>query len=1387
MSFRVRLTALLSSLLVASGLPIVMAGPAHAAVGPPVLVGLAGSSVFTFSAATPGTIASSSTVSGLQAGDTLVDLEYRPLTGQLLAIGQTHLYTLNPANGVLSVLGGPVAPASTGTAFGSAYIPTTDQLRVVSDTDMNRRLNPANAASAGTDTTLTYAVGDPNVAANPSVVALGYTNDFAGAATTTAYGIDSGTDSLVRLGSAGGAPSSPDAGQLTTVGALAVDTGTLAELDIHAPNGTAYAVLTPPAGTTSSLYTINLGTGAATLVGAIGGGTAVRAMAATSSSQMKFSSTSFSLGEAGGSVTVSVTRTTSTNEGATTVDWATSNGTAEAGQDYTASNGTLNFPDSAGANTQTFTVPITNDAFIEGPEAFTVTLSNPTAGASLGTPTTATVNIADNENGTLYGLTDQNKITQVSVNNVASQIASVSVTGLQSGETLTSIDFRPATSQLLGVGTTGRLYAVNPVSGAATQIGSPMAGVTGGDFGSDVNPVTDTLRLVSDTETNLRINPDTAVATPDTALAYAVGDAAFGTNPNVVALAHTNNLPGAVSTTAYGIDSGTDSLVRLGSVDGAPTSPNSGQLTTLAPLGQNVSDLSGFDVVGGGGAAFVALTSTAISAPSRVYRIDLATGALTHLGLFGGNHPVRAIAVAPPGRFNLSAATYSAAEAAGSLSFTVNRTLGAPVTEAVNYAVGPGTATSGTDFTGTTGTLTFNGSETSKTVAVTLLDDAVDEPDETFTITLSSPTNGTSIGTGAAVATITDDDLTTLFATTSANRLISLRTDSLAATTTDVAITGLQPAETVVGLDSRPSNRTLYALGSTGRLYTVDVTSGAATVVGSASALTGTAFGADVDPVAGNLRVVSDADVNEVRNLSSGAVTAGTALAYPASGDASSGVNPNVVAIGYTNNVPGAASTTLYGIDSGTDKLVRVGSVGGSPSNAGTGVLTTVGALGVNTTDLAHLDLDPHGDLAFASLTAPAGTTSQLYRVNLTSGAAGLIGTIPGGSTITGLAVAPLATLVVAPATLTPVSGTATTVTVTAKGANNQTDTAYTAKPVLTSTDTHFTPGTCAAAVNGVATCTGVVFGDLGQKILTATAAGATGNVTVNVQPTGLAFTTAPAGASRNTPTTYVTAPVAGVSGASLAGYSATQTMTVSGGDATPQTITQPCAGPTCAFTTQFPSGGSRTIGVTDTSTPARSATANTAIKKATTVTIKVAKIVYSDEVSEVSGRLLAEGAPLPANTLVNISYRFVDKPNFVLLGQDTTDANGVFTLTRIVKWSLIWKVDFLGSNTAEPSTSAVGQAVRTRIRVDHASFIRGVLHFDGFTFPAHPGAMVALYLRRADGSYLYFGSPTRLNAQSGFSINRRLGPGRYNILIHIGDTKANLNGNSVTFPLTVR
>ncbi|MEJ7577034.1 MAG: Calx-beta domain-containing protein [Pyrinomonadaceae bacterium] len=112
-----------------------------------------------------------------------------------------------------------------------------------------------------------------------------------------------------------------------------------------------------------------------------------------------------------------------------------------------------------------------------------------------------------------------------------------------------------------------------------------------------------------------------------------------------------------------------------------------------------------------------------------------------------------------PGRFQFSSPTYRLSEDGGSALITVNRVNGITGTATINYATSNGTATAGSDYTDTSGTLTFAESEATKTFTVPIINDMTDEPDETVSLTLSGPTGGASLGNlSQSVLTINDND-----------------------------------------------------------------------------------------------------------------------------------------------------------------------------------------------------------------------------------------------------------------------------------------------------------------------------------------------------------------------------------------------------------------------------------------------------------------------------------------------------------------------------------------------------------------------------------------------------------------------------------------------------
>lgn len=227
-----------------------------------------------FAADAPSLLTCNVPLSGLLDTEFLLGIDFRPATGELYAIGSSppgdRVVTIDTASGAVTAVTQGLLDAIPGGYFGVAFNPIADRIRVVSNLDTNLRMNPTTGVVAATDPSLAYAAGDPNQGADAQVVHVAYTNSFPGAASTTVFAIDIGLDILVRIGSTGGTPVSPNTSQLTTIGPLGVDATASGGFDIDPATGAGWAALR--VGGVSRLYSIDLGTGAATLVGSIGAG-----------------------------------------------------------------------------------------------------------------------------------------------------------------------------------------------------------------------------------------------------------------------------------------------------------------------------------------------------------------------------------------------------------------------------------------------------------------------------------------------------------------------------------------------------------------------------------------------------------------------------------------------------------------------------------------------------------------------------------------------------------------------------------------------------------------------------------------------------------------------------------------------------------------------------------------------------------------------------------------------------------------------------------------------------------------------------------------------------------------------------------------------------------
>ena len=210
-------------------------------------------------------------------------------------------------------------------------------------------------------------------------------------------------------------------------------------------------------------------------------------------------------------------------------------------------------------------------------------------------------------------------------------VSSKAITGLPTGVVLGGIDFRPATGDLYALGSDKVVYRVNVATAIAVAEGpafelAPDA-LNSGNIGFDFNPTVDKIRVTSDADDNIRLNPDEGnLLSKDTSLTPA--------DVMVVGSAYTNS-----SFTAFATR---PTVTELYALDIAPSKDrlwiqrpaNNGTLIMPVSLGFNLGVNAGFDIAGSNNVGYVAGTQMGRSS-AELWRVDLATGKTRSLGRIG--------------------------------------------------------------------------------------------------------------------------------------------------------------------------------------------------------------------------------------------------------------------------------------------------------------------------------------------------------------------------------------------------------------------------------------------------------------------------------------------------------------------------------------------------------------------------------------------------------------------------------------------------------------------------------------------------------------------------------------------------------------------------------
>lgn len=242
-----------------------------------------------------------------------------------------------------------------------------------------------------------------------------------------------------------------------------------------------------------------------------------------------------------------------------------------------------------------------------------------------------------------------------------------------------------------------------------------------------------------------------------------------------------------------------------------------------------------------------------------------------------------------------------------------------------------------------------------------------------------------------------------------ANRLFTVDAAAPGVFLSNMAITGLNPGEQLLGIDLRPANLQLYGLatnGATSRLLLINSQTGVATSVGSGFTSpqipVSTFCGLGFAPATDMLHVSCFAGrQNFFINPTTGIVSIFNPFTFR-QGDPHVGANPLVDEFAYAGDVAGVQVNTVYGIDDGTATFLSIGSPTDVPPFS-SGQLTTVGQLNIGV-------LNQSGDMV-VNRNDPskvfATFNNKLFSVNVATGQGTLVGTFPAGSQIDGLALAP--------------------------------------------------------------------------------------------------------------------------------------------------------------------------------------------------------------------------------------------------------------------------------------------------------------------------------------------------------------------------------------------
>ena len=445
---------------------------------------------------------------------------------------------------------------------------------------------------------------------------------------------------------------------------------------------------------------------------------------------LQFSVASSVIGEASPTVTLTVSRTGG-SAGEVTVDFITIDGSALGETDFTPDGGMLTFP--AGVTSQTIVIGLNNDSFDETNETFEVMLDNPGGGASLGTRNVATVTITDND----------------TAGEIKFAATAVSV-GEAAGEAVITLSRAGGTAEgvTVDVLVTDVTSTVDDDYSITTETVEFAAGVTTATFtlvitDDDSSEGDETLQL-------LLTNP--------------TGGATLGRGTNVTVTIVDNEVSFQLSAESYTINEAGPAVVVTVTRSGPTTGTSTVDLSTTGGSAEGDAD-------------FVTTNSTITFGPgisSRTFPIRILNddaveeGETFTVGLSNptggqlGNLTEAVVSIVDNdvgGALSFTLTGFSVREQDPVALITVARTVGKAGGVTFDFTTENGSAEDGSDYTSVTETVTFAAGASSVVIEVPILNDGLDETNETVHLTISNPDGGATLGErNTATLTIVDND-----------------------------------------------------------------------------------------------------------------------------------------------------------------------------------------------------------------------------------------------------------------------------------------------------------------------------------------------------------------------------------------------------------------------------------------------------------------------------------------------------------------------------------------------------------------------------------------------------------------------------------------------------